>query len=305
MLDEIRMNKLLFSIAWMVVLASSAMAQESATLRKIKETGIITIGFRDKSIPFSYLDKQQRPIGYSIDLCDRIVAAIKTRLKLPGLEVMQRPVTSANRIAFIVNDIIDLECGSTSNTVDRQKEVAFSVTTFVSASSLLSKKMHNFQTLQDLKGHTVASTAGTTTLRSLAEWNRKRSLDMRIIVGKDHADAFQLVETDRADAFAMDDVLLHGLAASARHPADYVIHNFDLSVEPYGMVVRKNDPEFKQLVDESIVELFKSGEINQLYRKWFQTPIPPNQIQLQLPMSAKLKRAIATPTDSGNPADYR
>lgn len=295
----------LFVIVGMTALAANAAAQESPTLRKIKETGVITLGFRDKSIPFSYLDQQQRPIGYSMDLCYRVVESLKTRLKLPGLEVMLRPVTAANRVSFVVNDIIDMECGSTSNTINRQKEVAFSVTTYVAASSLVSKKANNIQSLQDLKGRTAVSTAGTTTMKALAEVNRTKELGMRLLAGKDHPDAFLLVETDRAVAFVMDDVLLHGLAASSSNPANYVIVNADLRVEPYGIILRKNDPEFKKIVDEAIVEVFKSGEIQQIYRKWFQAPIAPNKISLQLPMSNALKNAIANPTDSGNPAAYR
>lgn len=285
--------------------AGQAGAQDSSTLRKIRETGIITIGFRDSSIPFSYLDRQQRPIGYSIDLCHKIVDALKERLKLPALELQFRPVTSANRIALVANGIVDIECGSTSNTLERQKSVGFSVTTFVALSSLMSKKPADIQSLQELRGQVVASTAGTTSIKALAELNRARGLDMQIVAGKDHADAFQLLESGRAAAFVMDDVLLYGLAASARKPADYVIASVDLSVDPYGIMLPKNDPEFKKIADQAIVELFRSGEINQLYQKWFLTPIPPNKIQLQLPMSAVLRRVIANPTDSGNLGDYR
>ena len=296
---------LLFVLACSMLPALGASAQESPTLRKIQETGIITIGFREKSIPFSYLDKQKRPIGYSIDLCSRIVEAVKAKLKLSSLEILYRPVTSANRIAFVVNDIVDLECGSTTNTLDRQKEVAFSVTTFVSAISMVSKKTADFQTLQQLGGHAVVSTVGTNAIDVLAEANRARKLDMRILAAIDHADSFGMIETDRAAAFVMDDVLLHGLVAGTKTPSDYVIHDSGLSVEPYAIIVRKNDPEFKKVADDAIVELFKSGEIAQIYRKWFLTPIPPNRILLQLPMGATLKRIFANPTDSGEPADYR
>jgi glutamate/aspartate transport system substrate-binding protein len=291
-------------MAMLAVLAGGARAQDSATLRKIKETGVITIGFRDKSIPFSFLDKQQRPIGYSIELCERVAAAVKSRLKLPVLEIMYRPVTAANRMAFVANDIVDIECGSTSNTVERQKEVAFSITTFVSASSLMSRKANNYQSLAELKGRTVVSTAGTTTVRALQETSRAQDLDLRIIPAKDHADAFGMVESDRAAAFAMDEVLLMGLVATAARPGDFVVHKSDLPQEPYGMVLRKRDPEFKRVVDEALVELFRSGEIYQIYRKWFQTPLP-NRIDLQMPMSAALRRVISAPTDSGDPADYR
>ena len=287
------------------LIASTAHARESPTLRKIQETGVITVGFRDKSIPFSFLDKQQRPIGYSIDLCQRVVDAIRVKMKLPGLEVLMRPVTSANRISFVVNDIIDLECGSTTNTAERKKDVAFSVTTFVASGSLVSKRSRDIHSLQELRGHTVVSTAGTTYVKGLAESNRKLDLGMSIIAGKGHADSFQLVETDRAAAFAMDDVLLHGLVANTRNPAEYVIYNSELSVEPYGIVLRKDDPEFKRIVDEALSALFRSGDINNIYRKWFLSPIPPNKAELHLPMSNALRKAISFPTDSSDPAQYR
>lgn len=299
------MGKRLLTFVLAVLLYATAHAQQSPTLRKIQETGVITIGFRDKSIPFSFLDRQQRPIGYSIDLCQRVVDAIRVRIKRPGLEVLMRPVTSANRISFVVNDIIDLECGSTTNTAERKKDVAFSVTTFVASGSLVSKRVRDIHSLQELRGHTVVSTAGTTYVKALAESNRKLDLGMSIIAGKGHADSFQLVETDRAAAFAMDDVLLHGLVANTRNPADYVIYNSELSVEPYGIVLRKDDPEFKRIVDEALIALFRSGDINAIYRKWFLSPIPPNKAELDLPMSNALRKAISFPTDSSDPAQYR
>ncbi|MEC5164236.1 amino acid ABC transporter substrate-binding protein [Janthinobacterium sp. CG_S6] len=287
------------------LLPAPGIAQESRALRKIQETGIITVGFRDGSIPFSYLDKQQRPIGYSIDLCQRVVAAVRVKLGLPGLQVKFRPVTSANRFSFVANGIVDLECGSTSNTIERQKDVAFTLTIFVASGSLVSKKHSNIQALSDLDGKTVATTAGTTYLRALADANRSLGIDMTIVAGRDHADSFRLLESGRAQAFVMDDALLYGLAANARRPADYVIHNTDLSVEPYGIMVRKDDPQFKRVADEALAEVFRSGAIRQIYQKWFLSPIPPKNIVLQLPISAVLKRFIAAPTDSGNPLDYR
>ena len=302
---DMRIKYQFVALAWSWWLASGAMAQESPTLRKISETGVISLGFRDNSLPFSFLDKQQRPIGYSIDLCLRVVDAIKTRLKLPGLEIMFRPVNPANRISFMVNNIVDLECGSTTNTAERQKDVAFSLTTFVASSSLVSKHADPVPTLKDLQRRTVVSTAGTTGIKSLAELNQAQRLDMRIISGMDHEESFRLLASDRAAAFAMDDVLLHGLVARARNPADYLIVNTDLSLEPYGLVLRKNDPEFKKVVDEALAELFKSGEIPQIYRKWIWAQIPSNKHPLQMPMSRALRTAIAFPTDSSDAAAYR
>lgn len=295
---HLRITQLLLSLAGVLALAAPCAAQQSSpTLRKIAETGVISIGFRDNSIPFSFLDKQQRPTGYSMELCAHVVDAIRARLKAPGLEVVLRPVNAATRTAFVVNDIVDLECGSTTNTLERQKEVAFSVTTFVASVSLVSKKTARINALRDLKGLTVASTAGTTTIEGLEQSNRAHGYGMRMIIRKDHADAFALVESDRAAAFVMDDVLLYGLVAAAKDPAVFSIAGSDLPVQPYGIVMRKDDPAFKKVVDDAIVDLFKSGAIFSIYRKWFDP--------MHLPMSAVLKRAIATPTDSGDPANYR
>jgi glutamate/aspartate transport system substrate-binding protein len=293
----VRTTQLLFALAGVLALAVPCAAQQSPTLRKISETGVISIGFRDNSIPFSFLDKQQRPTGYSIELCYRVVDAVRAKLNAPGLEVVLRPVTAANRTAFVVNDIIDLECGSTTNTLERQKEVAFSVTTFVAYVSLVSKKAAQINALQDLRGLTVTTTAGTTTIQALEQTNRAHGYGMRMITRKDHADAFALVETDRAAAFVMDEVLLYGLVAAAKNPASFAIARSDLPVQPYGIVLRKGDPAFKKVVDDAIVDLYRSGEIFQIYRKWFQP--------MRLPMSPALKRAIAAPTDSGDPAGYR
>ncbi|SFV11110.1 amino acid ABC transporter substrate-binding protein, PAAT family [Pseudoduganella namucuonensis] len=284
--------------------AREAAAQESPTLRKIAETGLVTIGFRDKSIPFSYLDKQ-RPIGYSIDICLHVVDAVRARLKQPDIEVVYRPATSASRMALVANGIIDLECGSTTNTVERQREVAFSVTTFVASNSLVTKKANGFNSLAQLRGQTVVSTAGGTPVKGLLELNRALGLELRVITAKDNVDSFNLLETDRAAAFAMDDALLYGLVADARNPQDYLIYHADMSVEPYGIVLRKDDPVFKKLVDDAIVGLYRSGAITQLYRKWFLTPIPPKQILLNLPMSPALKKLLSAPTDSADPAAYR
>ena len=295
--NHVKLKQLLIALAGALALAAPCAAEESPTLRKIAETGVISLGFRDNSIPFSFLDKQQRPVGYSMDLCYRVVDAIRARLKAPGLEVILRPVNAANRTALVVNDIIDLECGSTTNTLERQKDLAFSVTIFIASVSIVSKKRAGIHDLDDLKGKTVALTAGTTTIPALQEIDRTQGYGLRMITRKDHADAFALVETDRAAAFIMDDVLLYGLVAAARDPATFAIASSDLPLQPYAIALRKNDPEFKKVVDEALVELFRSGEIAHIYRKWFQS--------MQLPMSPALKRVLAAPTDSGDPAAYR
>lgn len=292
-------------LPWLVImLASNAWGQGSATLNKVEQTGIITLGYRVGSVPFSYLDERLNPIGYSMDLCYRIVDAVKTRLKLRHLQVKLIPVTSATRIPMVVNGTVDLECGVTTNTLERQKSESFSVTTFVAVSRLLAKKSSDIQSLSDLQGKSVASTVGTTSIRLLHEVNQSQKLDMKILAGLDDTDSFQMVQTDRAVAYVMDDVLLRSLVAGAKNPADFSIASESLSIEPYGIGMIKGDAVFKQLADDVLIGLFRSGEIHTIYNKWFLSPVPPKGINLQLPMSAALKRAIASPSDSGDPKHY-
>ena len=289
----------------MLLCSTTAWGQDSLVLRKIKETGVISLGFRDGSIPFSYLDDKQRPIGYSMDLCYRIVDAVKARLKLASLQLKFTPVNSATRLPLVANHAIDLECGTTTNTVERQKQISFVVTTFVASSRWASRRADGIEKIADLRGRTVVSTAGTTSIRYLAELNEARKLQMNILAGRDHAESFRMVETGRADAFVMDDVLLYGLVATSRTPTAFSISKEALSVEPYGIGLPKDDPAFKQLADETIIGLFRSGEIREVFRKWFQSSIPPSHVNLQLPMPPALARVIERPTDSGDPADYR
>jgi glutamate/aspartate transport system substrate-binding protein len=300
------MRRVWIGLAAILAVCAGAQAQGlQGTLKKISDTKSISLGHRDSSIPFSYLDDQQRVIGYSLDLCARIIEAVKAELKINDLAVSLVPVTSATRIPLLANGSVDLDCGSNTNTVERQRQVAFSVTTYITASRFVSKKAANIRAFDDLKGKTVVSTAGATNLRQITEANAQRKLGMNIISAKDHAEGFLLVETDRAAAFVMDDILLYGLVANAKSPADYVVSAEALSVEPYALMVRRDDPPFKQLVDGALTGLFRSGEISAIYKKWYESPIPPRGINLQLPMSAALKRAIANPTDSADPATYQ
>jgi len=286
------------------ILAGTAQAQETGTLKKIKDSGSITLGVRDTSVPFSYLDDKQTYQGYSIELCMKAVSAIQKQLGLKTLDVKLNPVTSATRIPLMANGTIDLECGSTTNNVERQNQVAFAPTTFVTANRLLSKKASNINSLADMKGKTLVSTSGTSNLKQVTALNAERSLGMNIMTAKDHAEGFLMVETGRAVAFAMDDILLAGLQAGAKNPTEYTISKESLSVEPYGIMMRKDDPAFKKAVDKAIEDVFKSGDINKLYTKWFLSPIPPKNINLNMPMTEQLKSVIAKPTDSGDPAAY-
>ena len=286
------------------LLAAPAAAQEG-TLKKIKDSGSVTIGHRDASIPFSYYDDQQRPVGYALDLCLKIVDAIKSELKMPRIDVKYQLVTSANRIPLMANGTIDLECGSTTNNLDRQKQVGFTITHFVTANRFVAKKSAKLRTLDNLKGKTVVSTAGTTNIKQITELNAQKSLGASIVSANGHAEAFLMVETGRAAAFVMDDILLYSLVATSKSPGDYAISADALSVEPYGIMLRRDDAAFKKVVDAAMTRIYKSGEIDAIYGKWFLKPIPPKGINLNLPMSGQFKKVIANPTDSGDPAAYR
>jgi glutamate/aspartate transport system substrate-binding protein len=240
-----------------------------------------------------------------MDLCMKIVDAVKTQLKMPKLEVKYQLVTSANRIPLMANGTIDLECGSTTNNLARQEQVWFTTTHFVTANRFVSKRASKIGKLADLKGKTIVSTAGTTNIKQITEINGQQNLGMNIISANGHPEAFQMVETGRAVAFVMDDILLYSLVAQSRSPKDYVISSEALSVEPYGIMVRKDDKEFKKLADDTLTRVYKSGEINKIYDKWFQKPIPPRNINLNVPMSAQLKKVVANPTSSGDPNDYK
>ena len=284
-------------------LAAPALAQDG-TLKKIKDSGSITIGHRDASLPFSYYDDKQQPIGYAMDLCMKIVDAVQAELKLPKLEVKYQLVTSANRIPLMGNGTIDLECGSTTNNIARQEQVWFTITHFVTANRWVAKKSSKVKKLADLKGKTIASTAGTTNIKQITEINAAQGLGMNIISANGHPEAFQMVETGRAVAFVMDDILLAGLAAQSRSPNDYEISADALSVEPYGIMLRRDDKAFKAVVDKAMSDVYKSGQINAIYSKWFEKPVPPKGVNLQLPMGAAFKKVVANPTDSGDPKSY-
>src|ERR1700748_3767989 len=285
---------------------SQAQAEDlTGTLKNIKETGAITLGFRDSSIPFSYLDDNQKPIGYAMDICYKIVEAVKKELKLDKLEVKLNPVTSSTRIPLLANGTIDLECGSTTNNADRQKQISFTNTHFLTASRFVSKKASKINSIDDLKGKSVVSTSGTTNIKQLTEANAARNLGVNIIPAKDHAEAFLMVETDRAVAFVMDDILLASLVAGSKEPAAYVISTDAFSKpEPYAIMLRKDDPAFKKLADDATAALYQSGEGQKLYDKWFMQKIPPKGLNLNTPVGPELKHEFAKPSDSPDPASY-
>ena len=279
--------------------ANPVFAEElTGTLKKVKETGTITMGIRESSYPLSYLDDKQQPIGYHIDVCNKIVAAVKDQLKMPGLKVQQQPVTSQNRIPLVSNGTVDLECGSTTNNEARQKQVSFAVTTFVTNVRMAVKKASGITSLDQLNGKPVATTSGTTSVQLMRAHEKGKNIDFKEVYGKDHADAFLLLETDRAVAFVMDDNLLAGLIATSKKPADYAIVGEVLNIEPIAVMVRKDDAQFKKLADDTIKGMMKSGELEKLYNKWFMSPIPPKNISMNFPMSETLKELIKNPNDA-------
>jgi glutamate/aspartate transport system substrate-binding protein len=295
-----RYPRLLLAAVGLTLAGSPALAQElTGTLKKIKDTGAITIGHRESSVPFSYLDDKQQPVGYAMDLCMKVVEAVKAELKLPNLKVNLQPVTSANRIPLMQNGTIDLECGSTTNSVERQKQVSFSPTYFVINVTAAVKKASGVKSLADLNGKTISTTSGTTSVPLLKKYEKTAAIDVKEIYGKDHAESMQLLATDRSAAFIMDDILLAGQIANQPKPDDYVIIPESLRQEPYGAMLRRDDPQFKALVDKAFANALKSGEAEKLFVKWFQKPIPPRGINLNFQMNAAIKEAFANPNDKG------
>lgn len=278
----------------------------TGTLKKIKESGVITLGFRDSAIPFSYLDDGQKPIGFAIDICYKIVDAVRTELKLDKLEAKLNLVTSSTRIPLLANGTIDLDCAASTNNLERQKQVAFTNTHFLAASRYVTKKTSKIDSIEDLKGKTVVSTSGTTNIRQLTEASTARGLNLNIIAAKDNVEAFLMVETDRAAAFVMDDILLASLVAGSKAPDNYVVSKDAFSKpEPYGIMLRKGDPAFKKVVDAATAALYTSGEVQKLYDKWFMQKIPPKGLNLNTPISAELKNEFAKPSDSPDPDSYQ
>jgi len=284
-----------------VGIATAASAQDlTGTLKKIKDTGSITIGYRESSIPFSYLDDKQQPIGYAMDLCMKVVDAVKADLKMPNLKLNLQPVTSSNRIPLLQNGTIDMECGSTTNSVARQQQVSFGPTYFVINVSAAVKKSSGVKTLADLNGKTISTTSGTTAVPLLKQYEKTKSADIKEIYGKDHAESFLLLTQDRVAAFVMDDILLAGQIANAASPGDYMIlKDESLRTEPYSMMIRKDNPQFKALVDKTIGGVMKSGEIDKIYAKWFTSPIPPKNVNMNFPQTPAIKEAFANPNDKG------
>jgi len=294
-----RLLKHVVAVASILVMGASAHAQ-SSTLEKIRETGTVALGYREASVPFSYLDAQQNPVGMSMDLCQAIVARIRQTLNLPALEVKRIAVNSSNRIPLVKNGTVDVECGGTANNPARQKEVAFSVTTFVSQPMWLVRRDAGISTTADLKGKTVVATQGSNAVGFARKVNEAEALGMAIIQAKDHGESQLTLETGRAAAWIEDDIFLAATKANSRQGDQLFLMRGDFDNIYYGLMFRKDDPEFKAFVDGTLASLMESGEFARLYQKWFESDIAPNQINLQFPMTEKLRARIAAPSDSIN-----
>jgi glutamate/aspartate transport system substrate-binding protein len=290
--------KIVLAAAVCALISVPAFAQElTGTLKKIKDSGGITLGHRESSIPFSYYDDKQQVIGYSQEFALKVVDAIKQELKLPSLQVKLLPVTSQNRITLVQNGTVDFECGSTTNNTERQQLVAFSNTIFVIGTRLMTKKDSGIKDFPDLAGKNVVTTAGTTSERLLRKMNEDKKMGMNIISAKDHGESFLTVETGRAVAFMMDDALLAGERAKARKADDWAIVGSAQSLEAYGCMMRKDDPQFKKLVDGVIAKVETSGEATNIYKKWFQSPIPPKGLNLNFELSKEMIELYKNPND--------
>ncbi|SAI67641.1 amino acid ABC transporter substrate-binding protein [Bordetella ansorpii] len=287
--------------------ACAAQAAGDSRLDKIRETGSITLGHPESSVPFAYLDGNQKPIGYSVEICEHVVKAVQQALKLPKLDVRYNPTTSATRIPLLANGTIDLECGNTTNLPDRHKFVSFAPTTFVAQVVLLARKDGGVDVndLASFRGKSIAAQAGGQTFKLVTQLNARNDYGITMMPAKDTAETFLMVQNGRAAGSANDDGLAYGAVASSKNPDDFIISSKGLEVAPYGIVEPKDDPAFKKVVDDAVIALMKDGTVARLYDKYFNSPIPPRGINLRYPMSDVLKRALANPTDSGDPDVYR
>jgi glutamate/aspartate transport system substrate-binding protein len=291
------MKKRVLALVAALVAAGGALAQANDTLAKIKSTGSVTMGVRESSGALSYTLGDGKYVGFHTEMAERILADIQKQLGMPKLEIKRQLVTSQNRIPLVVNGTVDLECGSTTNNLARQKDVAFAVTTYVEEVRIATKANSGINSIKDLNGRSVATTTGTTSVQTLRKNERATGVDFKEVYGKDHADSFLMLETGRADAFVMDGSILAGNISKSKNPSDFKIVGEVLSVEPIACMMRKDDPAFKKAVDDSIKRQIADGSLAKLYDKWFMQPIPPTGTKVGLPMSEATKAAWAHPND--------
>jgi glutamate/aspartate transport system substrate-binding protein len=293
------LRQLILGAGAALVAAGAAHAQaQGGTLQRIKDTGEIRIGHRDVSVPFSYLTDDGKPIGFFIDVCAKVVDTLKADLK-QDVKTVYRPVTLSTQIPLLQNQGVDIVCGPATNTVERQKQVAFSNTLYVSSIRAVVRRDSGINSFADLKDKTVSLTAASTSINLLTKYEQERKFETKKLTNPDHAQSFLMFSTGRAQAFVMDDILLASMVANSAKPADFKIIDDALRVEPYGLVMRKDDPQFKAAVDRTLANLVKSGEYQKLYAKWFESPIPPKNVNLNFPMTKALKDALASPNDKG------
>ncbi|WP_275351821.1 amino acid ABC transporter substrate-binding protein [Xenorhabdus bovienii] len=291
------MRKLMLTMMLLSAVGAAHAEELTGTLKKIKDNGIIVVGHRESSVPFSYYDNQQNVVGYAQDYSNLIVDAVKKKLDMPNLQVKLIPITSQNRIPLLQNGTYDFECGSTTNNLERQKQAAFSNTIFVVGTRLLTNKDTGIKGFDDLAGKHVVVTSGTTSEILLNKLNDEKQMQMRIISAKDHGDSFRTLESGRAVAFMMDDALLAGERAKAKKPDQWIIVGKPQSEEAYGCMLRKDDPQFKKLIDGTIVKVQTSGEAEKLFDLWFKQPIPPKKLNMNFSMSDEMKTLFKSPND--------
>ncbi|WP_338885596.1 amino acid ABC transporter substrate-binding protein [Xenorhabdus sp. TH1] len=291
------MRKLMLTMMLLSAVGTAHAEELTGTLKKIKDNGIIVVGHRESSVPFSYYDNQQNVVGYSQDYSNLIVDAVKKKLDMPNLQIKLIPITSQNRIPLLQNGTFDFECGSTTNNVERQKQAAFSNTIFSVGTRLLTKKDSGIKGFDDLAGKNVVVTSGTTSEILLNKLNDEKQMKMRIISAKDHGDSFRTLESGRAVAFMMDDALLAGERAKAKKPDQWIIVGKPQSEEAYGCMLRKNDPQFKKLIDDVIAKTQTSGEAEKMFDRWFKEPIPPKNLNLNFSMSDEMRALFKSPND--------
>ena len=292
-------HRLLLAVAAALITTGAAQAQgQTGTLQRIQETGEIRVGHRDVSVPFSYLTDDGKPVGFLIDVCARVVDAIAADLKQP-VKTTYRPVTLSTQIPLLQNQGVDIVCGPATNTVERQKQVGFSNTLYVSSIRAVVRRDSGINKFADLNGKTVSLTAASTSITLLTKFEQANQIETKKLTNPDHAQSFLMFNTGRAQAFVMDDILLASMVANSAKPGDLKLIDDALRVEPYGLVMRKDDPQFKAVVDRTLANLVKSGDYQKLYAKWFESPIPPKNINLNFPMTPALKAALENPTDKG------
>jgi len=284
-----------------------ATAADSGRIEKLRETGTLVLGHPESSVPFAYLDGNQKPVGYTVEICEAVAEKIKATLNLPKLEVRYNPTTSATRIPLLANGTIDLECGNTTNNIERHKLVSFAPTTFVAQVVLMARKDAGVDVNDpaSFKGKTIAAQAGGQTFKLISMLNAQNNYGIQVAPAKDTGETFLMVQSGRAAGSANDDGLAYGAVASAKNPEDFIIGTKGLEMAPYGILQPKDDPAFKKVVDDAVIGLMKDGTVARLYDKYFNSPIPPRGINLKYPMSDALKRALANPTDSGDPEVYK